>query len=406
MGVVNSKIVTDNLIFAWDSNNVKSFSGPAIRNVASSINALAHGSGTGYSFLTGTEVVYIPGLNTTLTVPYSDIQNTGASWCCPNPFSYGGGLSVSPSTTYTYMIVYKSDSGYTNGNYMYRYEYNGGTSVTEAGVFDDAKRIDLGNGWYWAWNTFTTQASTNLLYPYAFYYRYSNSYDRLRIAYAGIFAGDYTKMNPLLWPALNTTRSTTGALVDSTGNYTITINSMGYDNSGNPVFTPANSNYISAGSGFANFTTGITGEFWAKFTANYTWERLMDFATGQAANNIIFCRYSNSNDIFLQLYDGSGNPTLNLQGTSGITNNQYAHYTFTINGTTAIIYKNGVPLVSTNSSALPTNVTRTNTWIGRSNWSGDSYFGGSIDIMRLYNKALSSEEVLQNYNANKSRFGL
>jgi hypothetical protein len=34
------------------------------------------------------------------------------------------------------------------------------------------------------------------------------------------------------------------------------------------------------------------------------------------------------------------------------------------------------------------------------------YFDGKIGITRLYNKALSASEVLQNFDADKSKYGL
>jgi hypothetical protein len=37
---------------------------------------------------------------------------------------------------------------------------------------------------------------------------------------------------------------------------------------------------------------------------------------------------------------------------------------------------------------------------------GTNYFTGSIGILRIYNNALTLSQVLQNYNANKSQFGL
>jgi hypothetical protein len=36
---------------------------------------------------------------------------------------------------------------------------------------------------------------------------------------------------------------------------------------------------------------------------------------------------------------------------------------------------------------------------------GDKIFIGSIPYAEVYNRDLSSDEVLQNYNANKARFG-
>ena len=51
-----------------------------------------------------------------------------------------------------------------------------------------------------------------------------------------------------------------------------------------------------------------------------------------------------------------------------------------------------------------------------SSYTGDTYIGkddflaryldGNVGAVRLYNRALSAAEILQNYNAQKSRFGL
>ena len=37
---------------------------------------------------------------------------------------------------------------------------------------------------------------------------------------------------------------------------------------------------------------------------------------------------------------------------------------------------------------------------------GNRYFGGYISVFRIYGRALTTYEVLQNYNALKGRFGL
>ena len=44
--------------------------------------------------------------------------------------------------------------------------------------------------------------------------------------------------------------------------------------------------------------------------------------------------------------------------------------------------------------------------IGRDADHNGSYFNGRIAIVQAYNRALTAAEVLQNYNALKSRFGL
>ncbi len=44
--------------------------------------------------------------------------------------------------------------------------------------------------------------------------------------------------------------------------------------------------------------------------------------------------------------------------------------------------------------------------IGRTSEGGTLYWPGNIAIVKIYNRALSSTEIVQNYNATKSRFGL
>jgi hypothetical protein len=53
----------------------------------------------------------------------------------------------------------------------------------------------------------------------------------------------------------------------------------------------------------------------------------------------------------------------------------------------------GVPaLVVRNDGAFDLGVTTQN-WLGRSQWTADPFFGGSIDDFHIYNRALSESEV-------------
>ena len=45
-------------------------------------------------------------------------------------------------------------------------------------------------------------------------------------------------------------------------------------------------------------------------------------------------------------------------------------------------------------------------YIGRKGTISGEYFDGEIPLVRVYNKVLTASEVLQNYNATKTRFGL
>lgn len=80
----------------------------------------------------------------------------------------------------------------------------------------------------------------------------------------------------------------------------------------------------------------------------------------------------------------------------------------TYDGSRLRLYHDGA-LQATSSSNISGNVLTNGTyWIGRTTVTGGlvDYFKGSMSIHRIYNKALSASEVLQNYNTQKGRFGL
>jgi hypothetical protein len=87
--------------------------------------------------------------------------------------------------------------------------------------------------------------------------------------------------------------------------------------------------------------------------------------------------------------------------------NVWYHYVFTYNNSspyTKQIFRNGESISGTNVGGpdqyLGTGVVR----IGSIYSSGGPYANGSFSGVKLYNKVLSGDEVLQNYNATKSRF--
>ena len=90
-------------------------------------------------------------------------------------------------------------------------------------------------------------------------------------------------------------------------------------------------------------------------------------------------------------------------------NNQIINVVGTWNGTTRSIYVNGALVVSQSySSAIiyPGSGDR-NFRIGMWGYSSFSRnFNGIIYNISLYNKGLTAQEILQNYNATKGRFGL
>lgn len=112
----------------------------------------------------------------------------------------------------------------------------------------------------------------------------------------------------------------------------------------------------------------------------------------------------NSNVSYYQ--SGLGFPnSLSFFSLTNIPSNTWVNLVFIKNGSTISSYLNSIF-----KSSITDNTTTSNTFI----LNGDkvdgpnstTLWGGSMAQTQIYNRALSAAEILQNYNATKSRFGL
>jgi hypothetical protein len=120
--------------------------------------------------------------------------------------------------------------------------------------------------------------------------------------------------------------------------------------------------------------------------------------------------FGSFNGLNIFIYQGllgtqiKGGSTTNTSQTAVSTNTWY-NYTITYtSGVSYSSYLNGI-FIETNSLASFTFSTQP-LRLARSVDTYWSNFGGQIPITQLYNRAFSAQEVLQNYNATKTRFGL
>ena len=127
-------------------------------------------------------------------------------------------------------------------------------------------------------------------------------------------------------------------------------------------------------------------------------------------NGIQFVQDYTANEDGLSLVIHDGNPTYSNVGfawnpSPGWINNSFNHAVLTItNQVTASAYLNGVFLGERYPNKLYGLINTQNLQIGR--YSGAYYTSGSVALSKIYNRALSPSEILQNFNAIKTRFGL
>jgi len=90
---------------------------------------------------------------------------------------------------------------------------------------------------------------------------------------------------------------------------------------------------------------------------------------------------------------------------SALNYSQWYYVVGTYDGTYGKIYVDGVQNGSYSTSITPGTYTTSFCAIGYMNYS-DRYFPGNIDIVQWYDKTLSTKEISQNFNAQRSRFGV
>ena len=172
--------------------------------------------------------------------------------------------------------------------------------------------------------------------------------------------------------------------------------------SGNVVFDGIN-DYVSlaASSKYLFDTNDFSVEAWVKTTSegrNIALHR-----------NSAITRYINleidSNAARLLMWKHPASYSIGA-GTSTINDDKWHHLVGTrIESVPAVyIYVDGALEGSGADNAL--NAPESSNWYLASQVGGDKFMDGSISNFRIYEKALSSREVLQNYNAHRGRFGV
>ena len=419
------KLSTNGLVFGYDTgygstiNNIHTrlYRGRPTTNLLTGIGN-SYGTQDGQFFKTnyGDETSYVPtlGERTTRYVNiFNDVNGSGA--CCLSLFAFGD-ISVSPSTVYTYQIIYRTINGYSHPNYMYQYQFNGGTYVTEFGLLDGSRTENLGDGWVHGWGTFTTNASTNRLITFLFHYEY-NFFNKVEIAGISITQGN-TVLRPNQIPGVGQTRSATQSLIEATRVTSLNVSNMTFDTNGRMLFNGVN-NFINLPNNLQSGFTRATYEFVCRPTSlpsgNYQQLYIQESSTWIALYNIGGVTFfgidlNNGSGWF----DNNGGFNTGARTTSTILANTYYHVMFSWGNGVVRVYLNGV-LQSTTSTLQSANGRQNVTSLGpgttsrnigsRSSGSANNWIG-DMDVVRFYNRELSQQEVTLNFQSYRNRFGI
>jgi hypothetical protein len=153
--------------------------------------------------------------------------------------------------------------------------------------------------------------------------------------------------------------------------------------------------------GWAQVPSGVyfdTPEFtiavWVYPQSVGPYSRILDFGAG--VDNILFAlTFDKTMKPFAYLNQKNFNSSVTL------FLNRWQFLAVTFNGSELRIYLNDQIIFQTSTSYTFPVVTRSNCYIGKSNWQGDGFSYSYLDDLRIYNKSLSQEELIQIMNQNE-----
>ena len=190
-----------------------------------------------------------------------------------------------------------------------------------------------------------------------------------------------------------------GTLVNGVGYNSGNGGSLTFDGSNDYVSIPYNSNSM-------DFSLAQTICMWLKPTTGATSARRNPYNQAYGGSGTLTHEPGGVINYYFGTNGGNAQPYVGIGSGFTLSENETAFITVTRNQNTNVCqwYKNAVLYTNTTAGGYAT-VANSTTSI----WIGDGYvsgFLGNIYNVFLYNRYMTADEVLQNFNATRGRFGI
>lgn len=391
------KIVTAGLLFGYDINDPTSFKGAVATNQfaiptpdgSNNVAFSVQGTGTFQRLYSGTFDNYMI-TNNDVVYRY---DLSAANGC----YYHGNDVSITAGQWATFTFDYyisPGAGGYPVTNFLANFE-----SAVSNSAADPTPSVTG----VWKTATFTAQAGSTgtcrmLLYP--------GACNGTSLATSGFIL--YKNPQVLITSTSNNTapftgpfgaRSDTQALYDTTGINSVIASNLAYTTTGTDFSFNGSSSSVNLNT--FNLQQSWSYECWVNHTVVNGFAFLGQGPT--ALNQGLHVWYASSSSLRFGMY---GNDT--DYAVSPNTNTWY-QYVFTYNHASPYnkqLYVNGVLINGTPVQAQSQYSGTGTVRIGATYSSGGSYANGKINSATIYNRILSADEVTQNFNAMRGRYGV
>lgn len=390
----SAKIVTDSLIFAYDMSNIKkSWKGRPVTNQFTLPTVDVNGFGVQNSNFTRVRTGNYGGYEIQLS-DYVWRYNISVNDC---PY-HGWDIPTTAGDVVTFSFDYYVDpstSNYPITNYLANFENAG--SGTNGAYSDPTPSIKgVWKRAYFSSTATSTGSSRCLLYPGACGGRLGDSgfilYKNPQV--------EFNAPGGIPTPFAAGTRSSAQSIIDLTNNNTINVNALTYNSDGTFSFSNSNDRMTVSSSSF-NRVNGqeITVSCWIK--PNRLGGQYSVFCTNRSTDsgtyNWIF--YQHTTDGAISFHGATQNKSTYIP-----TVGTWVNVTNTVTAAgVSTLYVNGESVFTVNGYTY--GGTPSLLGIG-ANPGGSEPYQGSISNVNIYNKALSSSEVKQNFNALRKRYNV
>ena len=366
------KTATDGLVLMYDTGNSKSYRGEPTTNYGPASFGDWGTESTAERIATGNTFNGQPTYNcrTVVGQSYRGIEKTIS----------GLRTAAGSSGTVTMSCMVRNNNATAYSMYAYiGHDFSSGISVT---ANSDWQKVQ------WTVN----QSSMNNDYvEFRPYTNNANIYLEMTMPMVEVNKGHATQF-------VDGTRSTTQGLIDRTGNETITLSNVSFDSNAQMTFDGTD-DYISISD--PGVSTSFSIEVVIKVD-NYSNGPI--FVSPNSVGIDHFFRVLNTGKFsarFVEIADSSYD---SYTSTTVIDTSKYYHVVISKSPTSGTIYVNGVAEDS-HTPTLPA-AAWSGVWYIGSRANNTYNFNGELPILKVYDRDLPAEEVLQNYNATKSRFGI
>ncbi|MDQ0877740.1 hypothetical protein QFZ77_006399 [Paenibacillus sp. V4I3] len=165
--------------------------------------------------------------------------------------------------------------------------------------------------------------------------------------------------------------------------------------SGNAVDLSGTSQYVALPTGVVSGDDKITVAAWVNLDTVSNWNRIFDFGSGSSTYMFLSPKNGANGKIRFAIKNNNSSEQI-IDGQAALPTGGWHHVAVTLNGSTGILYVDGVQVgTNTGMTLKPSDMgATTQNWIGRSQYATDPYLDGRVDDFRIYNSAMSASQIM------------